>query len=164
MKKVMHTISTFLLFLSLSVCAKGVELKGQYDVPVSDDELLNFSKFPLSGIELEEDRFKYLLPEDLAETYGEKLTFKKVSTVNGVTEFESEFGIAQCKFMDQPITRCDIDYNKKLVDILMSTKEQVRQRLIEQGIEGEALAKRMMVVDGFSGDPIGIRFIFNPTY
>ncbi len=143
--------------------ARGPEFSGQYDVPVEDQELIPFAKFPLTGIDFEEDSFEYHLPANLAETGGLEIEFFKVGESNGVSEYISEFGVAECRFLDQPITRCDIDYNKKLQDIILPVTDEVRQRLVDQGIQGEELAKRMMVVDGFSGDPIGILFIHRPN-
>ncbi len=159
-KSVVISIS---ILLSLSVLSEYKEnLRGQYDVPVEDQDLVPFAKFPLDGIIWEGDRFKYHLPSDLAETFGERITFKKVGVDGDVTKFVSEFGLADCRFVDQPITRCDIDYNDKLADILTLGKEEVRQRLIDQGFQEEELIQRMRVVDGFSGDPIGILFIHHP--
>ena len=162
----MNTKSTlFGLLILLSVSIFGEykdDFSGKYEVPVEDESLIPFAEFPLEGIEWEGDRFKYHLPDDLAETFGEKITFKKVGVDGDVTKFVSKFGLSDCKFVDQPVTRCEIDYNDKLADILLQGKEEVRQRLIDQGIQGEELIRRMMVVDGFSGDPIGILFIHHP--
>ena len=156
--KIFSNLIFSLLIASSSLSAAEVKFKGQYDVPVEED-LVPFAKFPLDGIEFQDDKFKYHLPSDLAEMPGEEITFKRVDIDGDLSVYRSEFGIAECRFLDKPITRCDIDYNKKLSDILIEGKDEVFQRLIDQGIQGEALIKRMTVIDGFSGDPIGILYI-----
>ena len=160
--KFLLKVVTFLMFMNLSTFANDVFFQGQYDVPV-ERELSEFAKFPLDQIEFREDRFKYRLPTNLAEMPGEEIVFKKIGVDGDITQYESEFGVAECRFLNDPITRCDIDYNQQLSNILIEGKEEVRQRLIDQGIAGEELIRRMMVIDGFSGDPIGILYIHRPS-
>ncbi len=161
--KLMSIAFLMLLVASTQLFARGPVFDGQYDVPVQDEELVPFAKFPLTGIDFDNEGFEYHIPTNLAETGGLEIEFNKTGVNGDVTEYISDYGVAKCQFLDQPITRCDIDYNKKFQDIIAPVTEEVRQRLIDQGFQGEVLAKRMRVVDGFSGDPIGILFVHRPN-
>ena len=157
--------TSFLVFIGLELCLASIHaahadsrkiFKAEYSIPVDDDSLKSFSKFPISSYVVESKSdgttiLSFALPDDLSAGKDKLLTFQETERTAIKRILKSEFGTVQCS-IPWPNSQCRVEFNRKVVPEHSDAVDHILQKYAL----GDGWVERLEVFGRFSTEPIGI--------